>query len=103
MLFLEMFLLKLSTSLENENIKLRWIVFSGSGGDFLPVRDLLILEGGWSPGQIGKNSLDYMVGLDQGEAIFNMHGSAAEQIRCPKAAIKVLPAPIISLAGHSSL
>ena len=103
MFFLEMSLLKLHTSLENENKKLLWMVFSGSGGDFLPVRDLLILEGGWSPGQIGKNSLDYMVSLDQRKAIFNMHGSAAEQIRCPKAAIKVLPAPIISLAGHSSL
>ena len=103
MLFLEMSLLKLSTSLENQNIKLQWMVFSGSGGNLLPVRDLLILEGGRSPGRIGKNDLDYMVDLDQGEAIFNMHRSAAEQIRCPKTAIKVLPAPIISLEGHSSL
>ena len=79
------------------------MVFSGSGGDFLPIRDIFILEGGWSPEQIGKNGLDYMVDLDQGEAIFNMHGSATEQIRCPKTAIKVLLAPIISLAGHSSL
>ncbi len=66
MLFLEMSLLKLNTSLENENIKLQRMVFSGSSGDFLPLRDLLILEGDWSPEQIGKNGLDYMVDLDQG-------------------------------------
>ena len=59
----------------------------GNFREFLPIRDLLVLEHGWHKNQIGKNGQDYMIDLKGKTPIFTNHSSSDQSATRPATAI----------------